>query len=182
MRLQAKLKFAAAVSMLMAGTCAPSWAVDSVSFEGGVGDRVQMARVGVQWNWDQKWLQSNGSHVGGYWDLTLAEWRQARYQNVSGSTRYLTNIGFMPVFRWQKDSRKGLYLEGGVGVNLFSELYNNNDRKFSTAFQFSEHVGVGYVFDNKWDVSLKAQHFSNASIKKPNPGENFVVLGVKYSF
>ena len=155
-------------------------AVDSFSVEAAAGDKVQMARVGVQWDWGKRWLSSNGSHLGGYWDLTVAQWRGSRYQDLSGQHQNLTNVGFTPVFRWQQDSKKGLYLEAGIGLNFLSKHYDNNGRRFSTRFQFGDHLGIGYVFDNKLDIGLKVQHFSNASIKKPNPGENFIALRVSY--
>jgi len=63
---------------------------------------------------------------------------------------------------------------------LLSELYDNNDRKLSTAFQFGDHVGIGYVFQNNLDLGLKVQHFSNGSIKQPNQGINFGVVRVSY--
>ena len=38
-----------------------------------------------------------------------------------------------------------------------------------------DHLGVGYVTQSKWDLGLKIQHYSNASIKRPNSGANFLV-------
>ncbi|KDD61989.1 lipid A 3-O-deacylase domain protein [Bordetella bronchiseptica OSU553] len=37
---------------------------------------------------------------------------------------------------------------------------------------------MGYRFgpERAYEVSLRVQHFSNAGIKKPNPGENFMFL------
>ena len=52
----------------------------------------------------------------------------------------------------------------------------------STAFEFADHIGLGYVFNNKFDLGLRVQHYSNAGIKKPNNGENFVVLRGAYRF
>ena len=139
-----------------------------------------MARVGLQWDWGKRWLPVNGAHLGGYWDLTVSQWRGNHYQGVSGRHQNLTVVGITPVFRWQQDSKKGFYVEAGIGANLFSERYDNNGRTFSTRFQFGDHLGIGYVFNNKFDLGLKVQHFSNASIKKPNPGENFIILKASY--
>jgi lipid A 3-O-deacylase len=63
-----------------------------------------------------------------------------------------------------------------------SHVYNNNGRAFSTAFQFGDHIGVGYVFSNGWEAGLKIQHFSNGAIKKPNPGANVATVKVGYHF
>ncbi len=156
--------------------------IDSGSLEIGGGAKVQMVRVAVQSDWSRRWFQSNGWHLGGYWDASLAQWRGNAYRDVDGQHQNITNIGFTPVFRYQRDDLKGWYGEGGIGVNLLSELYNNDANRLSTAFQFGDHIGAGYVFDNQWEVGMKIQHFSNGSIKKPNSGVNFLVLKVSRPF
>lgn len=150
--------------------------IDAASFEAGDGIKVQMIRLGVQSDWSKRWLQSNGTHLSGYWDLSLAQWRANAYRNVPGRHQAITDIGFTPVFRFENDSRKGWYAEGGIGLNLLSKRYDNDDKLLSTHFQFGDHLGAGYVFDNQWDVGLKVQHFSNGGYKKPNSGVNFLVL------
>lgn len=153
----------------------PALAIDSVSFELGTGQRARFVRVGVQTNWDNRWWQSNGSHLGGYWDMTLAQWREMRFRGRHDTRESLTDIGLTPVFRYQSNGKKGLYAELGIGLHLLSDLYDNDGRRFSTRMQFGDHVGIGYVTQNRFTVSLQLQHFSNAGIKRPNPG---VLLGV----
>ncbi|HJV84865.1 MAG TPA: acyloxyacyl hydrolase [Noviherbaspirillum sp.] len=155
-------------------------AVDGTSLEYGEGNKTKLVRAGAQWNWSHKWWESNGTHIGGYWDLSLARWHASRYKGIPGNTQNITVLGLTPVFRLQGNNGKGFYLEGGIGANLFSELYNNNDRRLSTSFQFGDHLGAGYVFSNNLDLGLKAQHFSNGGIKNPNSGVNFVILRVEY--
>jgi hypothetical protein len=174
-------------SMLLAalaslGAAQAAHAVDSASLEFGSGNKTKMARVGLQWKWDSKWWQSNGTHIGGYWDLTLSQWRGNRYRNIPGNKQDFVDVGFTPVFRFQNDSLKGWYVEAGIGAHYLSDIYDNNDRQFSTHFQFGDHIGVGYVFRNNLDIGLKIQHFSNGSIKQPNDGANFAVLSATYSF
>lgn len=161
---------------------AACFAVDGVSVEAGVGEKVQMARAGVQWNWENRWWQSNGTHIGGYWDATLAQWRGTRFQNRQDAHQNITSIGITPVFRYQNDGLKGFYAEAGIGAHLLSELYDNDGRRLSTAFQFGDHLGIGYVFRNKMDLGVKYQHFSNGSIKQPNNGVNFVVVRLSHQF
>lgn len=159
-----------------------SYAADSVSFEAATGNKTQMVRLGAQWDWNDKWWQSNNTHIGGYWDLTLAQWRGTQYQNRPDATQNITDIGITPVFRFKRDSKTGPYAEAGIGAHLMSQVYDNNGRIFSTAFQFGDHIGIGYVFSNNLDIGLKIQHFSNGSIKQPNPGVNFAVLSAKLIF
>ncbi|MFZ6775118.1 acyloxyacyl hydrolase, partial [Undibacterium sp. SXout7W] len=61
-------------------------------------------------------------------------------------------------------------------------IYNNNGRQFSTNFQFGDHIGVGYVLNNGWDLSFKIQHYSNGGVKHPNPGGNFAVIKAGMAF
>jgi hypothetical protein len=157
-------------------------AVDSTSFEFATGNKTKMARVGLQWKWERQWFRSNGTHLGGYWDLTLAQWRGDRFEDVEGRTQNITDIGITPVFRFQRDDLKGPYVEAGIGAHYLSEHYNNNGRQLSTNFQFGDHLGIGYVFRNNLDVGLKFQHFSNGGIKEPNNGVNFAVVRVSYPF
>lgn len=171
-----------AVGIVLASMHMSSQAVDSVSIEVATASKLRMVRVAAQWDWSQRWFASNGNHIGGHWDLSLAQWRGTRYQNVPGAHQNITSIGITPVFRWQQDNKKGLYIEAGIGAHLFSETYNNNGRRFSTAFQFGDHVGIGYIFNNNLDLGLRFQHFSNAGIKKPNPGVNLTVMRASYRF
>jgi hypothetical protein len=158
-----------------------SHAADSASVEFGTGNKSQIIRFGAQWNWEKQWFNSNGTHVGGYWDATLSQFRENRYQGTD-TTKNIVDIGITPVFRLENDSRKGLYGEAGIGAHYMSSIYDNNHRSFSTNFQFGDHIGVGYVTDGGWDIALKIQHFSNGGIKHPNPGANFAVLKAGYKF
>ena len=155
-------------------------AVDSTSFEAGSGNKTKMVRVGLQWHWDQQWWRSNGSHIGAYWEVNFAHWRAEQYQDIPDTRLRLNSIGITPVLRLQNDSLKGLYAEIGIGAHLLSAHYDNNGRQLSTRFQFGDHLGIGYVFQNQVELGLKAQHFSNAGIKKPNDGVNFLFIGVRY--
>jgi lipid A 3-O-deacylase len=178
-------KFAAALAALcatQAGFAADNKLIDSSSIEVGAGERVQFIRLGAQSDWSQRWFSSNGHHLSGYWDANIAQWRGNDYKNVSGAHQNLTVIGLTPVFRYERDDKRGLYGEGGIGVSLFSELYHNAGNRLSTAFEFADHVGVGYVMDNKWDLSARIQHYSNGGIKHPNSGVNLVVLKAAYRF
>jgi lipid A 3-O-deacylase len=168
---------------LLAGqaNAADSW-IDSASLEYGTGPKVRMGRLAVQKNWDGQWFASNGRHLAGYWDLSASYWRGNAYRNVEGRHQNLAVLGFTPVVRYQRDDKLGWYAEAGVGASLFSELYNNDRHQLSTAFQFADHIGIGYVTPSKWDVGLKFRHYSNASIKRPNSGANFLVVSARYLF
>ena len=156
--------------------------LDNASLEFGTGARVRMVRLAVQSDFESKWFVGNGRHLSGYWDASLAQWRGSAYQNIKGQHQNITNIGLKPVFRYQRDDGMGWYAEGGIGVNLLSERYDNDDNRLSTLFQFSDHIGGGYVFPNQWEVGMKIEHFSNGGIKSPNSGANFLMLKVARPF
>lgn len=160
----------------------PTYAGNSASIELGSYSQTEMARVGIQWKWEVEWLKTSETHVGGYWDLSLAQWHLKRYQNNPSVTDRITVLGITPVFRLQNNTLSGLYAEIGIGANYLSHLYDNDGKKLSTRFQFGDHLGVGYVFENNLDVSLKIQHFSNGGIKRPNSGVNFAIIRVSYPF
>ncbi|HJV72934.1 MAG TPA: acyloxyacyl hydrolase [Noviherbaspirillum sp.] len=155
-------------------------AVDSTSLELGTGNKTKMVRAGVQWKLDKQWWRSNGTHIGAYWDLSLAHWRGEQFQDIPDARLSITSIGITPVFRLQNDNLKGPYAEIGIGAHLLSAHYDNNGRQLSTRFQFGDHFGIGYVFPNNMELGLKLQHFSNAGIKKPNDGVNFFIVGLRY--
>lgn len=166
----------AAQSGVAAGI-APVVSSASVEF-GGSEDKTQLVRLGIQSNWDNRWQQSNGTHLGAYWDLTLSKW----HGNDAVGTQNVTDVGITPVFRFQRDNKKGWYSEGGIGVHRLSDPYQNGSTRLSTRFQFGDHLGIGYVFDNQCELGVKIQHFSNGGYKKPNGGINFVVVKASYHF
>jgi lipid A 3-O-deacylase len=156
--------------------------VTSASIEAGGGAKVQMLRFAAQSDWSQRWFASNGHHLSGYWDANIAQWRGNAYRNVPGQHQNITVLGLTPVFRYERDDKLGLYGEAGIGVSVFSELYNNDDNRLSTAFEFADHIGVGYVLNNKWDFSGRIQHYSNGGIKHPNSGVNLFIVKAAYRF
>lgn len=181
MKFQLRLSALTALLAVLPG-CAAAATIDGASLEYGGGTRVHMLRAGVQSNWESRRFQSSGTHLGGYWDASIAQWRGDAHLNVPGNHQDITSIGLTPVLRLQSDTMRGWYAEGGIGLHLLSRLYNNNGRQLSTALQFGDHLGAGYVFDNGWEAGLKIIHFSNGGVKEPNSGINFTILKVSRRF
>jgi lipid A 3-O-deacylase len=179
--LSALLAFTAVLSA-SSSIAADSYAPDSYSAEYAAGNRTQAARVGAQWKWQRSWWNSNGTHIGGYWDADIARWHGTRNQNIPDKVQNLWEIGVTPVFRFERDTGLGPYAEAGIGAHLLSANYNNNGRQLSTHFEFGDHIGVGYVFSNRLDLGLRIQHFSNGGIEQPNSGVNFATVRASYAF
>lgn len=171
----------AALAAAQAGHAADGL-VDSVSLEAGGGEHVQVVRFSAQKDWNKNWLATSGYHLSGYWDANVAYWRANDWLDVSGNRKNLAVIGITPVFRWEADDKLGFYADAGIGAALFSSVYRNTHRQLSTAYEFADHVGVGYVFANKWEVGARLQHYSNGGIKHPNGGVNLFLVKAAYHF
>ena len=161
-------------------TASPARAVDGISIEAGSGDGADMARVGIQWHWKSQWFQGQDWHVGGYWDLALGRWQR---NSAPGFNEDITEIGLTPVFRLQRNDLQGPYLEAAIGFHLLSRT-SLGDKRFSTQFQFGDHLGAGLRFGAKgaFDLGYRFQHLSNGDIKRPNDGISFHQIRFQYHF
>ena len=157
---------AAALLLCFAGTAHASF--DSFSLElGGGEDETQILRAGLQWKWNKRWLERGAWHLGAYWDVQLGHWKNGLENG---------DFSVTPVFRYQRSGGGWQpYFEGAIGFHLLTNLEVSSRRKFSTSFQFGDHLGVG-VQDGRNDWSLRLQHLSNGGISRPNPGINFLIL------
>jgi len=180
--MQSAMRMLARIAMatMLAAPAVPVLAVDGVSAEYGKNGSYDMARFGAQWQWQKRWLDSGSRHVGGYWDLAIAHWRADVPAGLNDS---LVDIGLTPTVRWQANDLRGFYLEAGVGLHFLSRT-SLGGRRFSTAFQFGDHLGFGYRFGAKgaYDLGYRFQHHSNADIKKPNAGMDFHQVRLQYWF
>jgi hypothetical protein len=91
---------------------------------------------------------------------------------------WTTQLGFTPVLRVHPDGWGGWFAEAGVGANWLAPVFRSEGKRFSTVFNFGDHVALGRRFGDN-EIALRLQHFSNAGLSEPNPGENFVQ--VRYS-
>lgn len=124
-----------------------------------------------------------GGAVSFYWDFFLSQWR-APVPDDSRDRSY-TQIGVIGNWRYRFD--KGAspwFVEAGLGGTVLDSIYHTPNRLFSTRFQFTEQIGLGRSFgaNGEHELSVRLQHFSNANIKRPNPGENFVRVRYTYRF
>ena len=134
-------------------------AVDGVAVELGVGDEdTKVLRIATIDRWGR---------LPGYWELSLAVW-----DNPVEST---ADFGITPVFRYE---RGAFHVEAAIGFH-FVQARISAARTFSTAFQFGDHIGVGYRAGH-WLFGARFQHLSNGGIRRPNPGINFLLLRVEY--
>ncbi len=123
-----------------------------------------------------------GGQLGMYWDLYATKLDSDGFR---GQDNHTWLFGLKPVFRLRFDEgRSPWFAEAGIGLSYTDVLYRSNAKAFSTRFNFGDHVGLGYTFgaQREHEVTLRFEHYSNGSIKKPNPGENYVQLRYAHAF
>ena len=130
------------------------------------------------WTYKYEW---HGGTLTGYWEVAIGRWR-SRVNDSGPDNAWVSQVGLTPVFRYSISDSSRLFLESGVGANLLVPVYRSEQKSFSTVFNFGDHLAIGWKLGDRKDqeIALRVQHFSNAGIKHPNPGENFVQL--RYSW
>lgn len=159
------------------------WCPDAYYVQLGVAEHAHAAVVGALWEWG--WMRRVGDGVvAGHWDVEIGRWGAER-DTAGGGRALVTQVGVTPSLRWQAgDGLRGWFAEAGVGAHVVSPLYQSRDKRFSTRFNFGSHLAVGrrYGARDAHEWSLRVEHFSNAGIRRPNPGENFLQLRWAYRY
>lgn len=162
---------AASVSLVMAGT---AQAADVSVAIGQSGDSTMVYRLGAQWDWSSSWLQSDLGRLTGYWDLGYTYWD-------GDKTASNHSLSFAPVFVYEFAGQTVKpYIEAGIGVAAFSST-ELEDNRLGSSFQFEDRIGVGLRFAGQ-EIGLRAIHYSNAGLKKPNDGVEAYTLHYRMNF
>ena len=157
-----------AAALLVAAFAAQ--AADGISVELGSGDRdVSLARVGVHSYYALQKLAPHNVHV--LLEASLGYW--------STEEGPIYDISMTPIFRYARSRTSGPYIEGAIGLHFLTDTHIKPDVTLSTHFQFGDHLGVGWR-SGRYDVGLRLQHLSNAGLRNPNPGVNFLLLRLAY--
>ena len=156
---------------------AAGWQPDSGFLQFGATENDTRAfTAGFGWDWPRTrpWW---GGELGGYWEVALSHWSTP---GPSGrQSAVVTQFGVKPALRWRPSGGASpWFVEGGIGFTVMTPVYENKDKRFSTAFNFADHVALGRSFGpaREHEVALRFEHFSNGGLRKPNPGENFYQL------
>lgn len=133
------------------------------------------ATLGVAWPWD--WRRGfAGGELTGQTEAYISHWSA---QAIGGGRQSITQLGLVPVLRLRfGEGRSDWFVEAGIGVTWMDKIFRTPDKRFSTAGNFHDMIGIGRSFGANRDreLSLRYVHFSNADIKKPNPGVDFLQL------
>lgn len=171
-----------ALGSLAAAAHAADWRPGGVFVEAGAGDhRAGEATVGAIWPWAWKkdfWggeLTADTEAFISHWNARAAEGRREGY----------TLLGLQPLLRYRfAQGRSPWFAEAGIGISVLDSRYDTPAKQQSTRFNFYDTIAVGRNFggNNRHELSLRLTHISNADIKRPNPGEEFLALRYAYRF
>ncbi|MDH1265340.1 acyloxyacyl hydrolase [Pseudomonas sp. GD03944] len=169
-----KLFTLTALAALIAGQVGTAQAADVTFSIGQSGDSTMVYRVGTQFDFGTSWFQSDVGRLTGYWDAGYTFWE-------GDDTASNHSLSFAPVFVYEFAGQTVKpYIEAGIGVAAFSST-ELEDNDLGSSFQFEDRIGAGLRFAGQ-EVGIRAIHYSNAGIKKPNDGVEAYSLHYRFAF
>ncbi|WP_448111590.1 acyloxyacyl hydrolase [Pseudomonas lini] len=143
-----------------------SFTAQAAGVEFGVGQTSESTmtyRLGMQFDWDKSWLQSDIGRLTGYWSGAYTYWE-------GDQTSSNHSLSFSPVLVYEFAGQTiKPYVEAGIGIAVFAntEVEDNN---LGGAFQFEDRFGFGLRFTGGHEIGIRAMHYSNGGISSPNDG------------
>jgi len=137
--------------------------------------------IGAVWPWAWR-KQAAGGEFSAITEAYVSYWKA---DALGGGRHSLTQIGLVPLLRYRPDQgRSPWFAEAGIGISTTNHRYVTPDKQFSTRFNFVDTIGAGRSFgaQGQHELGLRIVHMSNAGIKHPNPGENFLQLRYAVKF
>jgi lipid A 3-O-deacylase len=149
--------------------------------QGGVAEQgAYSATAGLLWPWAWK-REALGGEFTGITEAYVSHWSGRGATQRKG----FTQVGLVPMLRYRfSGGRSDWFVEAGIGVSGMDSLYRTRHKQFSGTFNFVDVISAGRSFgaQRHQELSLRVTHYSNAGIKKPNPGENFMQLRYAHMF
>ena len=160
------------------GANAASLAPTDVFVQAGIGDQKTIAHLaGLKWrlpcNYTFRFVGFTASI-----EAAIGRWHTEGSEDGSA---WPTQISATPTVRVHPAGASSWFAEIGLGANYIVPLFKTGFKRFSTEFNFGDHFAIGRTLGRS-ELSLRVEHFSNAGISHPNPGENFVQLRYSYRF
>lgn len=154
------------LAALAAAMLGQSFSAQAAGVEFSVGqtsDSTQTYRLGLQYDWDKSWLQSDVGRLTGYWSGAYTFWNGRKAASNH-------SLSFSPVLVYEfSGASVKPYVEAGIGAAVFDRT-QVEDNHMGTAYQFEDRVGFGLRFAGGHEVGLRATHYSNAHLGKSNDG------------
>ena len=131
-------------------------------------------RLGPQWETD--W---GGWHAGLHPELELSRFHYSGSSAGPNTLNQAGAIGMLRLVRGKGNFQP--YAELGLGAALLSRT-DLGPKVFSTAFQFSQHAGLGVDLGGRFSVGWRFSHYSNGDIETPNHGIDLhqLLIGARF--
>jgi len=152
--------------------------------QAGSAQETQTLVFGLNWAWPWRGVAPGGGRLSGYWEAAVGRWHGAG-QAAQHSSAWVTQLGATAVLRWQPASWGDRWaLEAGLGANSLVPIYHSGSKQFGSVLNFGNHLAVlrRWGPSQRHELSVRLEHFSNAGIREPNPGENFLQLRYAQAF
>lgn len=164
----------AALAALAWGQVSAVQAMDLSVAVGQTGDSTMTYRLGTQFDFQQSWFASDVGRLTGYWDAAYTFWD-------GDETASNHSLSLSPVLVYEfAGERFKPYIEAGIGIAAFSST-EVEDNDLGSSLQFEDRIGFGVRFADQ-EVGVRALHYSNAGLKKPNDGVESYTLHYRMSF
>lgn len=179
--MKAKL-FSVVLCCLIVGTSAQAFGRAGLSVAGGYNESEEISffRGAIKLAPGWTWFEGNIWQVGLHFDLGFILMNnESDVVNTNGAADDLQAISLTPVFRLQRvpyENTVAPFIEGAVGVSLFSEDTLQSDQpiglNFGGAFQFEDILSLGVRFGRQQQFELSANyfHYSNLGFYDENDG------------
>lgn len=149
---------------------------DGVSVQAGAGRHsAAMAGVGIVWDWDFQRMRRK-AELTAHTELMFNAWRAS---DLGGGYQDYAQLVLLPSLRMRLDrGASPWFIELGIGASYLNKDYVTPQKTFSTRWNFYDMLGIGYSFgeEHHHELGLRWVHVSNAGIRNPNPGEDFVQM------
>ena len=120
-------------------------------------------RLGV--HWDAALLDRPRQH-GRRWTISV-ETGLSRWRTSDNGRQHAWQLSGVPFVRlW---GRNGAFAELGIGASVFSER-SLGHQQLGSSFQFCNHLGAGFQWNEMHRIGVRLSHFSNGRIADPNDG------------
>jgi lipid A 3-O-deacylase len=144
---------------------------------GSASTHAASAGVGWTWGWRRGWRDGTFSAST---EIFASHWKSTGTQEQS-----LTLLGALPLLRYSTVLFSWpVFIEGGVGLSVMDRNFETPQKHMGSSWNFYDTLAIGTAIGTERisEVSLRISHLSNAGIRKPNPGENFIQVRVTMHF
>lgn len=150
------------------------WQPDGVSTQAGFGGRgTWMTGVGVVWDWDFQRMRRK-AELTAHTEFMVNHWSG---RAVGGGRQGLTQLVLLPSLRMRlARGASPWFIELGIGASWMDQEFETPRKRFGSQWNFYDMMGIGYSFgaEHHDELNLRWVHVSNAGLKSPNPGQDFI--------